>query len=178
MSPVILWYQTFWAVHFHGPGPILMIPDLTVVEITEGGRGCLGNNSSSWKISLFSILLNFLIKFLSHTFNSWCTQNRESNSTYLYANLLKIIVVFLNSKGTRDVRSHALLHLLESETVCRRPGYKEPWKTSLLHSVTLSQLIMGSAMLLTTHHDKMPTHVICSLPIAVCLRVWRNHHCP
>lgn len=70
-------------------------------------KGMFRKQLFPWKISLFSILLNFLIKFLSHAFNSWCTQNRESTSTYLYANLLQIIVVFLNPKGTRDGRSHA-----------------------------------------------------------------------
>lgn len=41
----------------------------------------------------------------------------ESNSTYLYANLLQRFVVFLNPKGTADTQPHALLHPLESKTV-------------------------------------------------------------
>lgn len=117
-------------------------------------KGMFREQLFPWKISLFSILLNFLIKFLSHTFNSWCTQNRESNSTYLYVNLLQIIVVFLNPKGTReDGRSHAQLRLLEPGTLCAKPGCKELQKVSLAHSATQNQLTMGSAMLLLTDYS-------------------------
>ena len=117
---------------FHKNGPILLISDLIITDTREKVKGKFRKQLFHTKdFSVFCLIGNcksFLIKSLSHTFNSWCSGSGNP-TPYLYANVLQKTLVFLNPKGTRDIQPYALLHPLASTMDCAQPGCKVPWRT-------------------------------------------------